>query len=80
MTVCDFTDLPVDQCAHCLHQHATPSGKPVRYTGSERDARFDGACACCGDRIHVGDEIVCADVQGDGSDEWCLLDHTKDPW
>ncbi|HEY8663148.1 MAG TPA: hypothetical protein VIL68_05980 [Propionibacteriaceae bacterium] len=79
MNDCEITELPTDQCAHCLHQTGR-SDKPVRYVGTEREARFDGACACCGDRIHIGDEIVCADVQGDGSDEWCLLDHTRDPW
>lgn len=77
--VCEFSDLPVDQCAHCTG--ATLSDpKPIRWEGSDTEARWPGICAHCGERFPEGAHIVCADTQGDGSDEWCLYDHTRSPY
>jgi len=81
VTRCDFSDLPVDQCAHCTGApeiEAAP--KPIRWEGSQTEARFPGNCGHCGQRFAEGAEIVAADVDGDGaSDEWCLLEHTTAP-
>lgn len=58
---CDFTELPVDQCAHCR--------PPVEPEHLERDgpqtvAAFPGRCVDCGGRIAAGDPI--AYVNGEG--------------
>lgn len=76
MSVCDFTDLPAVTCAHCTGA-TLDDPKPIRYEGSDREARWAGNCACCGERFPEGTAIVCADVQGDGSDEWCIYSHTR---
>lgn len=48
----------------------------VRYDGTWREAEFPGTCWCgCEARIHVGDDIVLAPV--DGQDVWCLQEHTR---
>lgn len=76
---CDYSDLPVDQCGHCMGIDL-PDEKPIRWAGSETEARFPGRCAHCGKRFDVGALIVCADLRGDGaSDEWCIYEHTREP-
>lgn len=52
--LCDFSDLPPDQCAHCKG-HVSPR----RPAASERpasliEARYPGQCAGCGEPFTVG--------------------------
>jgi hypothetical protein len=60
---CEFTDLPVDQCAHCLGLAAEPerlAEDRAAYLASDRwtPARFPGRCAACGEwTIEEGDPI-----------------------
>ena len=56
MTVCDLSDLPVEQCAcrvHGPHDAAAPGSFGVPFT-----ARFGGHCQACDEDIHPGDRIV----------------------
>lgn len=79
---CEWSDLPVDQCAHCTGvPEIAPSPKPIRWEGSQTEARFPGTCGHCGERFGAGAQIVAADVDGNGaSDEWGLLEHTVSPF
>ena len=74
---CDFSGLPAGQCSHCTGASLTT--KPTRWEGTDTEARFPGSCACCGQCFTEGARIVCADVQGNGSDEWCIYSHTIGP-
>jgi len=73
---CAYSDLPVDQCSHCKNVDLTDP-LPIRWEGSQTEARFPGNCGHCGQRFDEGAEITLADVDGDrASDKWCLLEHT----
>lgn len=77
---CDFGDLPADQCAcpRCAPDIEPP--KPIRWAGSETEARFPGICGHCGQPFAEKAVIAAADVEGNGvSDAWCLLEHTVHP-
>lgn len=79
MNRCDVTELPTDQCSHCLGQDE-PEPFPIRWERSLTEARWPGSCAHCGDRFSVGDLIARGDLRGDGTgDEWCIYEHTRSP-
>jgi hypothetical protein len=45
---CDYSDLPVDSCAHCRGNRLFPEVRRVRtgVVGRPITARFPGRCAC----------------------------------
>ena len=80
--VCEFSELPTDQCDHCHPSTGgdVPAELPLAFVDTERPAQFAGRCAHCGEWcIQEGDLIVLADVQGKGVApyEWCLTEHTR---
>lgn len=77
MTHCDFTDLPTNQCAHCLGHTDRPD--KVERVGCILAAEYAGVCAHCGDHFPAGTPIANA-ITGDGDDcdlRWCIAEHTK---
>lgn len=55
---CAYSDLPANQCAHCLG-HAGPADERDEPRGSLRwaPARYPGRCADCGEPFDVGAQI-----------------------
>lgn len=55
VTYCDFSDLPDDQCAHCLGVTASePDDEP---DGHVFPAKFAGVCRRCEGPIYIGVSI-----------------------
>lgn len=55
---CDYSDLPVMQCAHCRgHARDLPKVFVI-------NAKFPGQCMRCPDEIRPGDRITPIDQQG----------------
>lgn len=55
---CAFTELPVDQCAHCLGHNAPP---PPQLPSGWLRARYPGSCALCGELFEAGAPIAWSD-------------------
>jgi len=63
---CEKYDLPVESCAHCTgaEERARAEEHPERQErGPWFEAKYEGACATCGDAIMPGD-LIRADGQG----------------
>lgn len=73
--VCDFTDLPVDQCAHCLGHRPAPD-KVERVLGQVIDAEYAGVCAHCDERFPAGTPIALAITEPGLEARWCIATHT----
>lgn len=71
---CDVTDLPTDQCAHCLGHTGHPD--KVDGIGHIVIADYHGECAHCGDRITVG-AFIRLGFTDDAEPRWCIAEHTR---
>lgn len=75
--ICEFSDLPVLECAHCTGA-TLADPLPIRWEGTDREAAFAGLCAECGGGIAGGAEVVLADVDDNGlSRRWCHRECTR---
>lgn len=65
MTICELSDLPVEQCACRVHGPAEQRPARVDAGALPRPllARFSGVCPGCGGRIVPGDVIVWSAVE-----------------
>jgi hypothetical protein len=54
-TLCELSDLPVDQCACRIHDPETVN---PAHGVTPREARFNGVCVECREAIAPGDLIV----------------------
>lgn len=76
-TLCEYSDLPVDECAHCTGA-TLADPLPIRWEGTDREAEYITGCRECGRTIDVGAEIVLADVEQNGvSKHWCHRECTR---
>ena len=53
VTYCDYSDLPVEGCAHCRGVVASAEPTPTAFR-----AEYSGECASCGGVISPGDLIT----------------------
>lgn len=60
MTQCEFSDLPVDACAHCQGQLKKPTKAKAIHS---IESRYASGCLVCGDWIKVGDPIYLIPVE-----------------
>lgn len=63
MIRCDYSDLPVNQCAHCLgHQNPEQQAAADRTELLTRPcwipAQYPGTCATCGEHFEPGTPII----------------------
>lgn len=62
---CEKTDLLQSMCSHCRGHDQTAVVVDAPDVGVRFEAAFEGHCANCGGRIHVGDVIArFGDVSG----------------
>lgn len=71
-----MTELPTDQCAHCLghRDHSAPDLHPKTTSPSGGYwivSRFPGRCTGCGERYDAGTQII---RDGDGWLAECCAD------
>lgn len=74
---CDFSDLPQDQCAHCLG-HAEPqtaAEQPARWI----EARYRGRCSECEEPYTPGALILYDPRNGGWLAECCAM-NTEADW
>lgn len=75
--LCEYSDLPVDECAHCTGA-TLADPLPIRWEGTHREAEFQTVCVQCAHHVQIGSEIVLADTEGDGfSKHWCHRECTR---
>ena len=67
MSRCDFSDLPTDQCGHCLGTDKPP---PKLKAEAVTTARYEGACPECFGSIRQGDRIGLFSDGGKHKPEW----------
>lgn len=72
MKRCDETELPVDQCAHCLKHTGEPDKVPA--ISVPFPAKHPGRCGHCDDFFPEGTEVAAAII--DGERKWCIAAHT----
>jgi hypothetical protein len=62
---CEMSDLPKDQCDHCVGKPTEPwSGLDM---GEVFVARFKGTCVSCDEPIEPGDHIAVTEYVRDGT-------------
>lgn len=71
--VCPITNLPRYRCDHCIGTDAPALARAVRRRGAVT-ARFEGPCAYCDGRIHLGQEIR----RVPGTNDWAHVGHDLD--
>lgn len=57
---CEFTELPEEQCAHCLGHRTAASEREQLGDARWVGARYPGRCASCGEPFDVDDQIRAA--------------------